>query len=405
MAGDAHGDLQHGNVMVRDDHTPVLVDYDGMCVPRLISDPPKPCFEFGLKGYVHPLRDTESLSLNLDHFPAWVILIALRASAADPSLFQRFVEEPEIENMLFSAADMANPASSKLWPELFKSPDAEVRTWAKDLHTSLDRPFSLIPPFQTDAFATLIEVCAAPTMDWETIQVEAERITASGKPLPQSLHPSIRAKVETAKKKMASRAALHTALETARNTGDPRGVAATIDPAIYTDWPKHEGFVKQVNRAINCGKLLTELEAAAKSSPDGRKLLAVWDRAKPEFDELRNRDKLDVHLAQNLGNQAEAWRAKIAADGFIAAASLPNQTESELAAAWARALWPPVPHMHRSRPLRRIAARRRLCEHPFSMNSARFPLRRPSRPTTASSNCGTIPCSAVVPRRPAIRRV
>ena len=88
----AHGDLQHGNVMVREDHTPVLVDYDGMCVPRLISDPPKPCFEFGLKGYVHPCRDTESLSLNLDHFPAWVILIALRASAADPSLFQRFVE-------------------------------------------------------------------------------------------------------------------------------------------------------------------------------------------------------------------------------------------------------------------------------------------------------------------------
>ncbi len=197
----------------RDDHTPVLVDYDGMCVPNLISDPPKPCFEFGLKGYVHPCRDTESLSLNLDHFPAWVILIALRASAADPGLFQRFVEEPEIENMLFSAADMANPAASKLWPELFKSPDAEVRSWAKDLHVCLDRPFVLIPPFQTDPFSSLVELCAAPESDWEAIQIEAERITSGGKPLPLSLSLPIRTKVETAKKKIASRAALRTQVE------------------------------------------------------------------------------------------------------------------------------------------------------------------------------------------------
>ena len=53
----AHGDLQHGNVMVRTDNTPVLVDYDGMCVPKLVEIPPLPCLEFGLPEYVHPKRN------------------------------------------------------------------------------------------------------------------------------------------------------------------------------------------------------------------------------------------------------------------------------------------------------------------------------------------------------------
>ena len=77
----AHGDLQHDNVMVVGNQL-VLVDYDGMCVPALApTDPRKRLeqLEFGKPAYQHPTRANEKLGLHLDHFSAWVILIALRA--------------------------------------------------------------------------------------------------------------------------------------------------------------------------------------------------------------------------------------------------------------------------------------------------------------------------------------
>src|SRR5262249_54142462 len=103
-----HGDLQHDNVMVVGD-APVLVDYDGMCVPAL--DPPAPNgkleqLEFGKPAYQHPARPDQRLSGNLDHFSAWVILIALRAIAADPALYVKHVLKTDNENLLFTPFDM-----------------------------------------------------------------------------------------------------------------------------------------------------------------------------------------------------------------------------------------------------------------------------------------------------------
>src|SRR5437899_304188 len=77
---------------------PVLADYDGMCVPAL--DPPDPKkkleqLEFGKPAYQHPARAVEKLSGALDHFSAWIILIALRAIAADPQLYIKYVLKTE----------------------------------------------------------------------------------------------------------------------------------------------------------------------------------------------------------------------------------------------------------------------------------------------------------------------
>src|SRR5204863_449060 len=115
-----HGDLQHDNVMVVGDE-PVLVDYDGMCVPAL--DPPDPKkkleqLEFGKPAYQHPARAAEKLGADLDHFSAWVILVALRAVAADPKLYVEYVLKTDNENLLFTPHDMTVPATSKLWPAL-----------------------------------------------------------------------------------------------------------------------------------------------------------------------------------------------------------------------------------------------------------------------------------------------
>lgn len=327
----AHGDLQHGNVMVRPDNTPVLVDYDGMCVPSLVTNPPQDCFECGLAGYVHPKRPKEKLGLELDRFPAWIILIALRASAADPSLFQKFVEEPESETMLFSSADLDHPEKSKLWPELLKFKDPEVQAWAKDLRASLDKPFAQIPPFQTDPFAELGTLCAANPTDWEAVQIEADRLATGGKPPPPALLP----KVTTARKKVTTRNALRDAFAAARTTGDPRALASLFDASVFADWPKQGGFMSQVEGVVKTAPAFAELARAADAKDDGRSLLVAWDKVKDKF---ANSPK-----AQEYGKKAEEWRGRIAAaDAFIAVPQ--TAADSAVAAAWRRVKAAGLPH-------------------------------------------------------------
>lgn len=143
-AGIAHGDLQHGNVLVMPDDRSVLVDYDGMCVPGLVG---RPALEVGLPAYQHPGRRQQPLSLSLDDFSAWIILIALRALAAEPALWKRFVVDPDNENLLFTETDITRPRASRLWKSLASSPDREVRAWAETLHNCLEQPFEQVPPF------------------------------------------------------------------------------------------------------------------------------------------------------------------------------------------------------------------------------------------------------------------
>ena len=59
----AHGDLQHGNVMVVNDRL-VLVDYDCMFVPSMKTDKDREAWEDGLPGYQHPKRPGQ------DHRPS-----------------------------------------------------------------------------------------------------------------------------------------------------------------------------------------------------------------------------------------------------------------------------------------------------------------------------------------------
>jgi hypothetical protein len=185
----AHGDLQHDNIMVVG-NTPVLVDYDGMCVPDLAPTDPKKRLEqleFGKPAYQHPGRPGEKLGLHLDHFAAWVILIALRGMVADPGLYARYVIKTDNENLLFTPADMAYPASSALWPELAKSKDSDVREWSRLVRESLDKPFDKIPQFVLDPFAYLRSLVTAPSRDWTGIAAETTRLTQAGKTIPADL--------------------------------------------------------------------------------------------------------------------------------------------------------------------------------------------------------------------------
>ena len=104
----AHGDLQHGNVLIVNDELR-LVDYDGMFVPQLAG---QSSHELGHRHYQHPARSAADFDANTDNFSAWVIYLSLMALSAEPQLWQRFAGGDEC--LLFRRADFEYPDQSKL---------------------------------------------------------------------------------------------------------------------------------------------------------------------------------------------------------------------------------------------------------------------------------------------------
>jgi hypothetical protein len=368
----AHGDLQHDNVMVVGDR-PVLVDYDGMCVPALDpADPRKKLeqLECGKPAYQHPARAEQRLSADLDHFAAWVIVIAIRAIAADPQLYVRHVLKTDNENLLFSPHDMQAPEKSVLWPDLLRCKDAEVAGWARALRESLDKPFDRIPPFTLDPFDRLRKLTAAAPRDWPGIEAEAERLKKAGKVVPPELQaaadpvgafqelcesrvkdwpailsegsrlatsgkvltPGLRRAVEEARKRVAAR----DALKRAADARDPRAVAAAYRPELTDDWAD-KSLTAAARAAAGQVALLDRLKAAAASPGDGEALIKLWEAAAPEL--------VGVAEARGYESAANGWKARLrAAHGFTQDFTKSPQSERELAEAWGAVLAAGPPH-------------------------------------------------------------
>ncbi len=111
----AHGDLQHGNILVRDGKL-FLIDYDGMFLPKLSRLKTN---EIGHVNYQHPGRNASHYGPSIDRFSSIVIYLGLRAIAESPKLWTKYDDS---ENVLFRAGDFANPAGSPLVRELAALP-------------------------------------------------------------------------------------------------------------------------------------------------------------------------------------------------------------------------------------------------------------------------------------------
>src|SRR5919107_3342318 len=106
----AHGDLQHGNIIVEGGRLR-LVDLDGMYVPALRGFKAS---EVGHQHYQHPARDVSHFSADTDNFSALVVYVSLISLAERPELWQ----EHHDENLLFTRADFADPEASALFPKI-----------------------------------------------------------------------------------------------------------------------------------------------------------------------------------------------------------------------------------------------------------------------------------------------
>ncbi len=140
--GLAHGDLQHGNILVLADGALKLVDYDGMFVPAMAAAGLRAA-EIGLPAYQHPARDRGYFDERLDDFSALVILLSL--ACLDGPRWQRY--HTDDDGLLLHEADLVRPEQSPLLRELKGSADEAVRKLAVLVTAAARKPLDAIPPF------------------------------------------------------------------------------------------------------------------------------------------------------------------------------------------------------------------------------------------------------------------
>ena len=136
----AHGDLQHGNLLVASDNTLRLVDYDGMFVPELAA---RAAAELGHRHYQAPTRGTQDFGEKVDRFSAWVIYLSLTALAVEPTLW-RFLRKPDDEHLLTSDADYQSPAGSWRLDQI-ASVSPEIKGIAELVRHYAQAPLDAIP--------------------------------------------------------------------------------------------------------------------------------------------------------------------------------------------------------------------------------------------------------------------
>ncbi|HEY6804225.1 MAG TPA: hypothetical protein VI306_11635 [Pyrinomonadaceae bacterium] len=109
-AGIAHGDLQHGNIIVQNG-TLRLVDHDGLYVPEMRG---WLASELGHQHYQHPHRTARFFDATLDHFSSLVVYLTLISLIEQPALWQEYHDE----NLLFTKADFLDPSASGLFAKV-----------------------------------------------------------------------------------------------------------------------------------------------------------------------------------------------------------------------------------------------------------------------------------------------
>jgi hypothetical protein len=110
----AHGDLQHGNVVIVNDEIK-LIDYDGMFVPSLKGMRSN---EVGHPNFQHPRRNETDFGLYTDNFSAWIIYASLRILAISPEIYSFSRGLGRDECLIFSREDYLNPSTSAIFSDL-----------------------------------------------------------------------------------------------------------------------------------------------------------------------------------------------------------------------------------------------------------------------------------------------
>ena len=116
----AHGDLKPDNILVREEGTLVLVDYDGMYVPAMKGQKAR---ELGSPDFRHPQRTEDDFNEHIDVFPLVSIILSLKAISINSHLLDEY---GAADRLLLSVNDYLCISGSKLLKELYPSSDSEL---------------------------------------------------------------------------------------------------------------------------------------------------------------------------------------------------------------------------------------------------------------------------------------
>ena len=116
----AHGDLKPDNILVKEDGTLVLVDYDGMYVPAMKGQKAR---ELGSPDFRHPSRTENDFNEHIDDFSMVSILLSLKAIALLPELLEQYGAS---DRLLFSEKDYQDISQCDFLHFFFPIDDKEL---------------------------------------------------------------------------------------------------------------------------------------------------------------------------------------------------------------------------------------------------------------------------------------
>ncbi len=117
----AHGDLKPDNILVREDGTLVLVDYDGMYVPAMKGQRAR---ELGSPDFRHPLRTEDDFDEHIDDFAITSILLSLLLISEKSDYLVIYGKE---DRLLFSHNDYLNIEKSLLFNDIKNGTRADLK--------------------------------------------------------------------------------------------------------------------------------------------------------------------------------------------------------------------------------------------------------------------------------------
>ena len=137
----AHGDLKPDNILVREDGTIVLVDYDGMYVPAMKGQKAR---ELGSPDFRHPMRTEYDFDEHIDDFPLVSILLSLKAISINPSWLERY---GATDRLLLSEIDYRDINKCLVLEKIYPTEDTFLNSLINVLIILLERTdIRSVPP-------------------------------------------------------------------------------------------------------------------------------------------------------------------------------------------------------------------------------------------------------------------